>query len=70
MANIRKNLVADRESRIKFNLIKQKVETDKNKIEVLKQMNERSSKVTKENKLKLLEEVEEAEELYLDLEEN
>ena len=70
MAHIRKNLVADRESRIKFNLIKQKVETDKNKIDVLKQMNEKSSKVTKENKLKLLEEVEEAEELYLDLDEN
>ena len=54
MSNIRKQLVADRESRIKFNLVKQKVEADQNKVKLLKEMNEISSKVTKNNRLQIL----------------
>jgi hypothetical protein len=54
MSNIRKQLVADRESRVKFNLVKQKVEADQNKVKLLKEMNEISSKVTKNNRLQIL----------------
>lgn len=54
MSNIRKQLVADRESRIKFKLIKEKVEVDASRVELLKRMNEKSAKVTKANKLPLL----------------